>query len=163
MKFVILAPGESMSQALADSLKGNHAIVVNDVYKLAPWADALAAQDREWWDVHPSARAFQGRKFSSNYITGIERVTDNAIANSSNSGVFALQVAKVLGATTIHLHGFDMHGLHYFGAHPKPLNNSRPDNFELFQGQFAFWRFTNPGMNVVNKTPGSALRTYRYE
>lgn len=41
-----------------------------------------------------------------------------------NSGVFAIRVARYLGARKIILLGFDGHGSHYFGEHPSPLKNT---------------------------------------
>lgn len=160
MKYAILATGPSMSQELADSLKGQHVIVVNDAYKLAPWAEALAAQDAAWWAMHPEAKNFSGRKFSTNSIAGVERITNAIVQTSSSSGVLALVVAAQLGATEIDLHGFDMHGDHYFGKHPNGLNTTTTARYEIFQQQFAMWAKQNDAIKVINRTPGSQLRTF---
>ncbi len=162
MRFCILATGPSMSQALAESLKGENCIVVNNAFELAPWAMALCAQDHNWWRVHPEAHQFAGRKFTANRIAGVETIACEYVQRQSSSGVLALEVAHMLGATEIHLHGFDNHGTHYFGKHPAPLNTTTPGRYEVFQQQFAdIGKFLEKqGIKVVNKTPGSALRTF---
>ncbi len=152
-----------MSQALADSLRGEHCIAINDCYKLAPWADALVAQDHNWWNVHPDAKQFAGRKFSANKIPGIEQVYCEYIQRQSSSGVLGLEVARSrYFAKEIDLYGFDMRGDHYFGKHPMPLHNTTPARYEVFQQQFAAAGefLAKCGVRVVNRTHGSALRAF---
>lgn len=160
MKFAVLATGPSMSQEVADSVRYLRVVAISDAYKLAPWAEAMVSQDIAWWSANPDAMKFAGRKFSRNNIGGVERIKTDAVSTSSNSGLFALEVAKRLGATIIELHGFDMHGTHYFGPHPAHLRNTTKDRFEHFQVQFAQWGKQNPQLTVINKTPGSALRAF---
>lgn len=57
MLWILLAPGPSMSQALADSVRGHRVVAINNVYELAPWADCLAANDLSWWRKHPEANS----------------------------------------------------------------------------------------------------------
>lgn len=161
MKFAILATGPSMSQAVADSVRDLRVIAVSDAFRLAPWAEAMAAQDVQWWRVNKDAHEFAGRKFSVNNIGGkVERIKSGLIGTSSSSGVLALEVAKSLGATDIELHGFDMHGSHYFGPHVGKLKNTTDARFQCFQVQFNKWGKANPAIRVINKTPGSALRAF---
>lgn len=54
---VIIATGPSLT---ADDVAASHALnrttyVVNDAYKLCPWADVLYACDGDWWDHHERA------------------------------------------------------------------------------------------------------------
>lgn len=165
MRFAILASGPSMSRALADSLRDENCIAVNNVYELAPWAMALCAQDHEWWRKHPEAKQFAGRKFTTNRIDGVETVKSDYVTRQSSSGVLSLEVARILGATEIHLHGFDNKGTHYFGAYKNGLNNTTRERFEVFQKQFAQIGayLKKLGIKVVNKTPGSALRAFPFE
>ena len=46
---VLLAPGPSMSQALADSVRGCRVGAVTSALPLAPWAEFVAASDVSWW------------------------------------------------------------------------------------------------------------------
>src|SRR5688572_4144961 len=121
MEFVLLAPGPSMSQSLADSFKGQHVGVVNNCYELAPWADFLAANDVKWWVKNPEAKMFHGKRYTANRVDKVERVQGGMVSPNLNSGVLALECAKRAGATTIYLYGFDMHGTHYFGSYTNGL------------------------------------------
>lgn len=159
--FAILCTGPSMSQAVADSVRHLRVIAVNDAYKLAPWAEALAANDSGWWHNRPEARQFAGRKFCSMKINGdTERVDPNQVYTHHCSGVLALEVAKVLGAKTIILLGADMHGTHYFGPYTGSLRNTSDLRRREHANQFKTWGKENKGVEVFNCTPGSALTCF---
>lgn len=132
-------------------------IAVSDAHKRAPWADALVSQDPAWWKQYPESMAFPGRKFSTNEIAGVERITNaGAITTGTNSGLLACYVAQnIYKATKILLLGIDMQGSHYFGAHPTPLKNTTPVRYKVMQRQFTQW--SHKGVDVVNCAPGSAL------
>jgi hypothetical protein len=151
----ILATGPSMSQAVADSVRGRCTVIaVSDAYRLAPWADVLVSSDRGWWRVHNPD--FAGRKLSGVPVDGIEQAPGHV--SGSNSGLIAIRVAVSMGATRILLLGFDMGGSHFFGEHPAPLKNTTPQRFEVFKRQFADYR--PRGVEIINCTPGSALNCY---
>lgn len=156
----ILATGESVSQKLADSLKGRFVIAVSDAYKLAPWANVLVSQDKRWWNHNPEAMKFEGLKYGGWDIKGVEQVAyEGPIATSSNSGLLAAFVAhKVFKATRIILCGIDLHGSHFFGLHPEPLRNTKPHRFDIFQRQFA--EFKPKGVEILNASPISRLSAY---
>src|SRR5688572_19877453 len=118
-----------MSQAVADSVIHLPTVVVSDAFRLRPDAVALASQDVKWWDAHPEARQFAGRKFSANRIKGVERLESPMVRSGMNSGLLGLEVARMLGADRVLLLGFDMHGTHYFGKHPAPLNETTKIRF----------------------------------
>lgn len=170
MRCAILATGPSMSLAVAESVRAFDLViaVANAGLDIAPWAHALVAQDRAWWRAHPEALEFVGRKFSSNRIDDRVRRVQTNVTSQSNSGVLALEVARLLmkgKRKRIELHGFDMRGSHYFGPHPEPLRNTSAPRFETFQQQFALMAIIlrKEGFKVVNKTPGSALRCFHFE
>ncbi|HBZ8061176.1 TPA: hypothetical protein MM161_004854, partial [Klebsiella pneumoniae] len=54
----LLGPGPSASASLAERLRGRRVGVVGNAFELAPWAEFLAASDRQWWDKYPEARQF---------------------------------------------------------------------------------------------------------
>lgn len=158
----VLATGPSMSQAIADYVRGRCLVVaVCNAYKLAPWADALFCQDRGWWAHHKDAEHFAGRKFCGTQMPGTKRLgPTQEFPAGCNSGLQGMRVARdELGATRILLCGFDMQGTHYFGKHPAPLRNTSPERFRVFLRQFAEWK--NKDM-VINCTPGSALKAFRF-
>ena len=164
--FAVLATGASMSQALADRLKTRRRIVVNDAFRLAPDAEALAANDQAWWRKHTDALAFAGRKFSTTPPprTRVERVEPGGLVNSgSNSALLALHVAvTILKATRVELYGVDLKGTHYFGPHVG-LSNTRPERFEVFKMQFERYARSLPnGVEVVNCNPESELRAFPF-
>jgi len=161
MEIVLLAPGPSMSQALADSMRGEFVGAVGNCWELAPWAKFMAANDRHWWMKYPEARLFKGRKFSANNVKGVERLPQ--AQSSWNSGVLLLAAAVHLGATSIRLYGFDMHGTHYFGEYKNGLRNTRPERRRVHFQQYAQWQRQNPAIKVVNCTPGSALKCFPME
>jgi hypothetical protein len=159
--WAILASGPSMSQAIADSVRGRcKVIAVSDCFKLAPWADALVSQDKPWWKFHKPE--FSGRKFSggAENIEGTERVEfEGSIGTGTNSALLACHVAvKVFGAKRILLLGVDMGGTHFFGPHPEPLKNTKPERFEQMKLQFAHW--VHKGVEVFNCSPDSALTCF---
>jgi hypothetical protein len=160
MIFAILATGPSMSLDIARSVMGKCSVLaVSDAFRLAPWADGLVSQDAAWWREHPDALQFPGRRFSGAQVDGVEKVPyEGAVAHGSNSGLLACHVAVKLGARKILLCGFDMKGSHFFGPHPEPLKNTKPARFDVFQEQFR--RFRPRGVEVLNCTPGSALKAY---
>lgn len=160
MKFVLLAPGPSMSADLASSFRDEHVGVVGNCYELAPWAEFLAANDAAWWRAYPEARKFTGRKFSCSVIPGLER---HSGSTNWNSGVLALDVAVVLGAEEIELYGFDMHGTHFFGPYVNGLANTIPARRAMHLQQYRRWAVANERVRVVNCTPGSAIDCFPTE
>ena len=162
--FALLAPGPSLTQAAADSVRGLKVIAVSDAYRLAPWADALVANDAVWWKVRPDAHAFAGRKFSANELPGIEKVPNdrNGVNKGTPSGALSLYVAKRLGAKRILLLGFDHRGDHFFGPHVAPLKNTPPQRWSLFGSYFDAMAdiMKSEGIEVFNCTEGSALKCF---
>lgn len=161
MIFAVLATGQSLTQDQADAVNGRCRVVaVSNAYTLAPWSDALASCDASWWKNNPEAQDFAGRKFTTapdwQGLSGLERLP--GVASGTNSGLLGLMVAVKLGATRILLLGYDMQGTHFFGPHPAPLRNPTAARFEVFKKQFAGYK--PRGVEIINCTPGSALRTY---
>jgi len=157
----LLGPGPSASASLAERLRGRRVGVVSNAFELAPWAEFLAASDRQWWDKYPEARQFAGTRYSSHRIGGVIQLP--GAPTNWNSGVLGLAVAASLGATLVRLHGFDMHGSHFFGPYTNGLRNTVPARRQIHQLQFAQWARQNPHVRVVNCTPGSALRCFEFD
>jgi hypothetical protein len=123
----------------------------------APWADVLLSHDTAWWKQHPEALDFAGRKISSLEVRGCEKFRPTYLPYACNSGLMGMYYARdEEKAKQIVLLGFDMHGTHYFGKHPEPLKNATGSRFAVHLAQFA--RFSGP--EVINCTPGSALRKF---
>lgn len=157
-----------MSQAVADRLRGIGRIAVNDAYRLAPDAEALAANDAAWWKAHPAALSFAGRKFSCSPMPKPVEVVlaTDVIGRGSNSALLAVHVAiRYFGATLVELHGVHLKGSHFFGPHVAPdLANTTEKRFRIFGQQFAAYAATlPPGVEIVNCTPDSALTCFPFE
>lgn len=162
--FAVLATGPSLTADQVEAVRGRCGVVaVSDAYRMAPWANALVSQDLSWWRHHKDAVGFAGRKFSGAVrepIAGVEMVEVNGcITTGTNSGLLACHVAvSKLGATRLLLLGLDLHGTHFFGKHPEPLKNTRPERFEVMRRQFAQW--SHKGVEIINCTPGSSLTCF---
>lgn len=165
-------------------------IAINDAYRLAPWADVLYFCDDKWWTWHHQKLAgWQGRIVrlaGGRHDFGDPRIkvlkNDNsdgkshgglaaqrdALRPGRNSGYQAIGLAVHFGAKRILLLGYDMQAriengvpkTHWFGDHPGGTN---PIVYRQMLPQFD----TLPkllaarGVEVVNCTPGSALRCFR--
>lgn len=159
--WAILASGPSMSQEVADSVRGLNVIAISNTYELAPWADVLVSNDRRWWMNYSDALKFQGEKYCGLCIDAPKGVTKfHGAISGSNSGLLALMVAVKKGAKRILLFGYDMGGSHYFGDHAHGLPNPSQKRFESFKKQFAGYKPS--GVQIINCTPGSALKCYPF-
>ncbi len=152
-------------------------IVVNDNYRLCPWADVLYACDAPWWSRHIDAvrRTFAGELWTQDTHAaakyGIEHIQAQSrdglclepgmIFHGGNSGYQAIGLAYTWGAARVILLGFDCQfsggKRHWFGDHPRGLNNATG-----LEG----WKRTFPklaadakkaGLEIVNATRETAL------
>ena len=148
---------------------------------LAPWADVLYAADAKWWrHYHERALKFAGRKVTIRdtlpwpEIYSLKQSIEHSafdprpthLVSGGNSGYQAMHLAVHLGATRLVLLGFDMkNGLrgrrHWFGDHPGKLAS---------RGNYTGWLrafdklagvLKQMKIEVVNCTPGTALRAFR--
>ncbi len=172
---VCAASGPSLTAAALALVRahGCPLIVVNDAYRLAPWADVLYACDAKWWAWHHGAPLFspgakvalapQSRAWPGVIVlkhTGREGLeTDpSGLRSGFNSGYQAINLAIHLGAARIVLLGYDMHGDHFFGQH---RDGSRPPFSACLKAFASLPAALAPlGVEVINATPGSALRVF---
>lgn len=141
------------------------------VTAMAPWADLLYASDCQWWRVNAQqALKFEGLKVSCSEVefrsvhhlrnTGIDGFDSNPenVRTGGNSGYAALHIAIHARAARILLLGFDMGGAHWFGRHGFGLRNTDPGTFSRWIPRFA--TLVNKGSEIINCTPGSALKCF---
>jgi hypothetical protein len=135
----IVGGGPSLTRDDVEHLEGRaRVIVVNDGYRLAPWAEILYACDAKWWTWHRTGlKGFRGRRYGLDAAarsmgvsilegTGREglELRPWGVRTGHNSGYQAINVAVHLGAARIVLLGFDMQRGkepkkdHWFGSHP---------------------------------------------
>lgn len=139
MLTVCIASGASLTQEDVDLCKGQRVYVVNDCYKLAPWADLLYAADTQWWEHHKGVEGFKGEKWTVSHEAekkyGINRIDYKSnlvwgdgeiLATGGNSGFQVLNLAVMRGATKVILLGYDMGGKHWFGDHPPHMRKNSP-------------------------------------
>jgi hypothetical protein len=185
---IVAATGPSLTEEVAERCRGQHVIAVNDAYRRLPFADVLYAGDGDWWEVHQGCPDFRGEKWTVHHprVTPgnaaiAERYGLNAMGGAGQidapgfsltpgrihygncSGFQAINLALLFGATRIQLVGFDMRVVngrrHYFGDHPAPLGNAC--TYEHFLPAFnAAAKLLPPHIQIVNCTPGSALRCF---
>jgi hypothetical protein len=175
----VMASGPSMSEAVAETVRlhGVPTIAVNSTFRLAPWADALYAADKEWWE-HPDnadTKLFKGLKITVSKLsdpsalkllyTGVAGFdpSPDSVRSGMNSGYQAVHVAMHARARKIVLCGFNLGGTNWHGPHPKGLQTS-PDWLydkmrKLFVGLVEPAR--ELGIEIVNCTPNSALEAFR--
>ncbi len=161
-------------------------IAVNDGYRIAPFADLLYFCDDKWWRWHhKNLRTWPAmivRLDGGEFDFGDKRIKvlrnagqakglseeRGALHTGRNSGYQAINLAVHLGARRILLLGFDMKGgpvegrkvkTHWFGDHP---GGTSPDVYTQMLPNFP--TLVEPlkarGVEVVNCTPGSAIRCF---
>lgn len=157
-------------------------IVVNDAYKLAPWADVLYACDSKWWgwNYKDVSQTFHGLKYSlqsaSSRFKGVQVLRNigrdgltldpTGVKTGHNSGYQAINLAVHFGASKIVLLGYDMgHSAkgpaHFFGEH---RDKSQPPYAACIK---AFNTLPAPlkaaGVDIVNCSRSTALTCFRRE
>lgn len=165
--YAVCAPGVSLTPAQVEQIveAGLPIVAAGDAIRLTHrHAVALAATDARWWRQYPEWQQWPGRRFTlaPNWNQSISEEVERLETGTTgtNSGLFAIQVAKHLGALRALLVGFDLHspGEHFFGKHPPTLNSSNPSRFAIFQRQFL--QYKPRDLVIINCTPGSALLCY---
>jgi hypothetical protein len=141
-------------------------IVVNDSWKLAPWADVLFACDEAWWRLNDGCPQFKGRRVTASPNCMSHYGIDVFFSTGTNSGLRALYLAQRLGANPICMVGFDMHpknGVHWHKPYDR-LRNPSAAEMRTWRNEteWAAARFKEKGVQVINCTPGSALTKYPY-
>jgi hypothetical protein len=177
-RWFIVASGPSLTAEDVATLEGQRVLVINDNYRLAPWADALYAADPIWWEWHadrPELKAFKGRKITQDeeaanrygleYIRSVDAdglSRDPAyVHKGSNSGIQAINLAAHWTRRIVLL-GFDMQATggkaHWFGDHP----NGFRSNYHkwLWRYQLVADDAERMGLEIINCSRATALRCF---
>lgn len=178
---VVIASGASLTKEDVEFCRGKARVaVVNDNYKLAPFADLLYAADPEWWDYHiPLLGEFKGEKWTQcefsapkhnlNHVMGYWRhgpsLDRNHIHYGMNSGFQCVNLVFLMGAKRIILLGFDMQMTggkrHWFGNHPGALDrNSQYEKWARYMDNAAL-KYARAGCEILNASRETALKEYR--
>lgn len=179
---IVVASGPSAKEANLELFKDKAKfIVVNDSWKLAPWADFLFAADGRWWQMNKGVPAFVGKKVTLDALIsremsiklvrldklspGIATGKKGLVGMGQNSGFYALNLTVQFGAKKILLVGFDMNidnGIHWHGSHDKGLTNPNPHRLKvwakLLDSQAKI--FQKLGIEIINASQKSSLTAY---
>lgn len=175
----VLASGTSMNQVTADAVResGIRTIAVCRTWELAPWASMIYAADALWWNAyrkqmgHISALkvACEPTAFldvNSLKAGALDGYSDDpkVVCTGGNSGYQAICVAALAGCKRILLCGFDMHGKHWHPEYKHPLRVHGKEIFDRWLPRFETLRMAlwMRNIEVINCTPGSALKTWPY-
>lgn len=178
---VCIAPGPSLTGEQCNKVRGRApAIVVNNAYQLAPWAQWLYACDQTWWDVYAQdvQRRFKGECWTyakqAARQHGLNRIeiapppqrfvglstTPGVIHGGWNSGYQAINLALHFGAKRIVLIGYDLRGSHFFGEYRHPTLARNERRFDKWIEAFETIDPAKYGIEIINCTPASALRCF---
>lgn len=136
--------------------------MTNNSFRIAPFADALFAMDRKWWEFYGRevmASGFCGELFTISDMPGIDRIP---IAGVKNSGLGAIMLSVYRGARSVVLIGYDcQHSFgkaHWHGDHPKKMGNAGSSDkwADQFYSALQFMR----GIPVINASRASALTCF---
>src|SRR5688572_270916 len=105
MRYAVIATGPSLTDEQIGMVAHLPCVAVSNAYQRVPNAVALCSADKRWWSHYKPE--FEGLKFSVSVVPGVEKVD---LVSGSNSGLLGMEVAVQLGATSLVLLGFDMHG-----------------------------------------------------
>lgn len=194
---VCVAGGPSLTQAQVDAcrereLDGSRVrvIVINDGYRVAPWADVLYFCDDRWWEWHAKkVGAWAGlivRLDGGKYDFGDKRIKvmrndshdgdrqvggladrRDALRTGRNSGFQAINLAVHLGAKRIVLLGYDMQPRLEGGRTKMHWFGDHPGGTSdrVFDTMLPhFQTLVDPlrrrGVEVLNATPGSRISCF---
>jgi hypothetical protein len=177
---VVMASGQSMASTVPTQNPEHRYIVTNTTFRLAPWADVVYGCDFLWWKTHAvevkmTMRAdkmwTQDKASAERY--GVNLVRNEALPGSSltglrvngNSGAGAINLAVLFGARKIILLGFDMREgpsgeKHWHADHPSPCVQKQLFGEWLFKYEAVAKDLKALGVEVINATPGSALKCF---
>jgi len=161
-------------------------IVINTTFRLAPWADLLYACDGKWWNaVDPTTNMKYAEEaaqhfnkdnmwtqdkgaadlYGLRYIKSLRKQglskVKGVIHQGANSGFQAINLAYLAGARRFILLGFDCKGNHWHGNHPGPINTGMPHGTWKKEFQILAADLEKEKVDVVNCSPGTALRAFR--
>jgi hypothetical protein len=168
--------GPSLTESVAAAVAHQHVIAVNDSYKLLPGASIVYASDFRWWLLNHDlvARNFAARRCTC--AAAVNSAADVAelkswgvevlpIAHGQTSLYAAVQLALILGHTTIALIGADFRWVdgrsHFFGDHVELRNTT--DFTPLLSDFYTFAKRMPVGVTIWNCTEHSALKAFPFK
>lgn len=159
-------------------------IVINNTFRVAPWADVLYSCDHKWWKEYLAEVQQQGfagerwtcsvrarREFGLHWVQGLSGTghdpAEDAIRHGLNSGMQSLSLAAKWGATRLLLLGFDhQRGVdgakHWHADHAPARLNTTPEWKNHIAGMnLLVQQLAAAGVEVLNATRETALEIPR--
>lgn len=179
--WVCIGAGPSLTQDDVDACRGRATvIVINYIYKMAPWADYLYGADYLWWlrdDVN-GAPEFLGKKLTAmkqvlghfpdvEYLERTERTgfdpRPGKLRTGGHGGYAAIHFAVQQGAKTILLLGYDLQanaeGRHHVHPdHPGGKHPCTPDKIQVYDTILPTLHARH--VTVLNCSRATALQTF---
>jgi len=192
----LLGGGPSLSSFDFSRLAGKRVVGVNDAYRHGKEIVPVCFfGDSHWWHKHghrsvevpgegwvPGFLSYEGVRVTNNlchqYFEGHVRIckrlgngfssSPDTLAWNGNSGACAINLAVLLGASTIVLLGFDMHNRKAEGKtvatnyYPNMVYPPTDQNYVTFLEQFQHVKAgcENAGVRVINANPESSLTLF---
>lgn len=136
---------------------------------MAPWADAMFAMDRMWWEQHANEvkQVFKGERFTTGILPArydVKRFQRTEINGFQNSGAAAVEMAVMWGAKKVVMLGYDCQRTngeaHWHGDHPSGLGNA--GSITKWPAHFRnLYAKVNKSADVVNCSRATALNVFR--
>jgi len=179
---VVLASGPSLSLEQIDAARhsGHHTIVVNATFEKFLDADTLYAGDYLFWKTYMAdiAARFKGKlvtqdssaaarwpKLTRVRGTNREGLGKDVIHQNGCSGFQAINLAYLEGYRRIILIGMDMRlgskgEKHHHADHPAPMVQGQTFEEWCFKSIRLAKELKEAGCEVLNATPGSAMKSF---
>lgn len=176
---VILASGPSLRSFDGRLPEGVRTITTNSTIFNYPKADVAFGADFYWWKLNQAAVRKASRaqcwtvdrtaaeRYGLSFVRGAETggLHETRVNVNGNSGAACINLAALFGAKRILLLGMDMkHGpkgeRHWHPEHPKPCGQQSCFDDWLYKFDALARGCERKGIEVVNCTPGSALRAF---
>jgi hypothetical protein len=180
---VIVASGPSATSVdLRPAIGETKFVVVNNSWRLAPWADYLFAADYKWWQGCNGCSDFAGWKVTTdrraaeikewNLLRLVALLSDDRIQTTGtvvgwggNSGFQALNMVVLFKCTRIILVGFDAtirHGLHWHDPYDRVSENPTSNKTLRWQRSIdgAAVSLGGIGVRVINCSDISRIKKY---
>ena len=167
---VIAATGPSQDWAEVEKAKGKaEVIAINNAWASVPWASALYACDKKWWNCRDAGYGvdalaqFAGLKITQSEVDGVHKIIYQ-IEWGGTSALHAMFVAEAFGAKRILLTGVDCKNpaQHSHGKHPLPLAQSTDLAVASWLSSFTANAplFRDRGVEVINCTIDTAVDAF---
>jgi len=175
----ILGGGPSLKDFNFNKLRHKLVIGCNDAYALgSEICDVIHFADTEWLDIHlERLNAYKGTITTTARLNGLDSrlrtlkryetgLHVDGIGYNGNTGLSALNLALLYGATTVYLLGFDMQ-LGEDGQanwHPNEVNEPDERHYARFLSHIdqvtADWKSKFPNTRIINLNPESKMTAF---